>query len=681
MKKRIFKALLIFLCFAVFSLNMPSAVAGGNSAVTTVSIIIEAFGITSKTEDFTLGVGEDEVLMFTASESISGCLWEVSSDGGQTFTPAPGENTLLTYQIEDAEENKNSEGEDIPYQYRLTATGISGRSGVAIIRVLVSDEYSYRTIIIRGEEIEVSAYMHDATRLVITPLPENTAAALTLEQQLSEDCLPLLICDVTLLNKNDEVVPYFGELQVDFNVGSEYEGQRLRAFHLHEGEIISYYGTVSGGVLSITVNRLSPFMIEVAAQSAETVTVTSTTGGQVIPSGRVNVPAGSDKSFTFLPDEGFNLQEVRINGEKVAFEGNSVTVNAIGGDTALEVSFVQVSPSEEFHSITVAPCENGRVSPFGVLSVRNASAQTFYFYPDALYELNSLRVNGKAVNVLGNSFTLSAVTEDIILEAEFAPSQSQPPDVYNSVSAYAGENGSVSPEGAVSVEYGGGFYFYFIPDEGYGVDRVLADGSAVSFENNSYRFINVVSPHTLSVSFKKLSPSPPTEPNKPTKPTETDPADPTDPTDPLEPLEPTEPIYHNITVQPPQNGRISPFGELKVPYGGSQTFYFIPDEGYEVESVYINGELQPSRASSYTVENITADMEIKVAFRKKGVSPLGDCDCLLSELFGKCPICERFSGCVKPWCTLVPLCLAGGVAAVAFRIVKRKNKTKNDKNN
>ena len=58
----------------------------------------------------------------------------------------------------------------------------AGESVSAVIKVLVSDEYAYRTIALRNGDTEVSSYMHDETRLVVSPVSESTAAALTLEE-------------------------------------------------------------------------------------------------------------------------------------------------------------------------------------------------------------------------------------------------------------------------------------------------------------------------------------------------------------------------------------------------------------------------------------------------------------------------------------------------------------------
>ncbi len=68
------------------------------------------------------------------------------------------------------------------------------------------------------------------------------------------------------------------------------------------------------------------------------------------------------------------------------------------------------------------------------------------------------------------------------------------------VSASAGEGGSVSPSGKTSVDKGDDLTFAITPDEGYVVDDVLVDGVSVG-SVTSYTLRDVSKAHTISVSF------------------------------------------------------------------------------------------------------------------------------------------------------------------------------------
>ncbi len=827
------RTLCVLVCFAaLFSLAIPTF-AEGLEIGTTVSLIADSsLTLTSQTEDFTLGAGEDQELRV----SVSGIapftyVWTVNTDGGSVFTPLEGALNAPYYSLEDAEvnPNKDSDGRDIPYQYKVTVSNEAGESVSAVIKVLVSDEYAYRTIALRNGDTEVSSYMHDETRLVVSPVSESTAAALTLEEALADGCLPLLICDVKLVNQNNDVVPYFGAIEIDFYVGAQYNGLTLKAYHLRGNTIDTYSGVVAEGVLSITVNSLSPFMVEVPDSTVHTVTASAGTGGSISPDGSINVANGADKTFTFLPDAGWQIAQVLVDGSPVPITGNSYTVANITADRTISVSFSAVTPSDTMHTLTITSGANGTVSPSGSVQVRHGAAQTVYFYPDTGYELDTVLVNGTAVNVIGNSYTVSVVTAAAAVNVSFrtAATATQPPDVYKLITASADTGGSISPSGSVSVEYGGDMYFYFIPNSGYVLDKVYVDNVEAAVSGNSYHFVNVVAAHTIRATFK-TAPSPVTyhtitassgaggsispsgsvqvaeggsqtfsfipdanyqlgtltvdgraasvsgnaytfsnitaghtisvtfnripapvydptyyPPHRPQYPALT----PTPTSAPgsyytvtassgahgrvspsgdtrvaagknawfyfipdegyevdkvlvdgaqVQPInsaycfygvsaahsvsvtfreKPSEAAagFHLVTALVDGKGRVSPEGDVLVAVGSSQTFYFIADEGYEVDEVYVDGVRQTLVGNQLTLDSISADTELSVSFRPVGSEPGGtDCRCLWERLFGACGVCGLFGRCIAPWCWLVPLLLTPALAYTVYVVLRRR---------
>lgn len=72
------------------------------------------------------------------------------------------------------------------------------------------------------------------------------------------------------------------------------------------------------------------------------------------------------------------------------------------------------------------------------------------------------------------------------------------------ISATAGDNGSITPSGDVVVNYGTDQEFAFTPTTGYKVSSVQVDGSSVGAVN-TYKFTGVVANHSISVSFEELT--------------------------------------------------------------------------------------------------------------------------------------------------------------------------------
>jgi flagellar basal body-associated protein FliL len=114
-----------------------------------------------------------------------------------------------------------------------------------------------------------------------------------------------------------------------------------------------------------------------------------------------------------------------------------------------------------------------------------------------------------------------------------------------------------------------------------------------------------------ALSFKpsaaKTTPSPsPTVTAPPSTPT---PAE----TEPAATETPTTPATYSVTVFAGHGGSADPQGTSTVNEGDSITVNFLPDDGYAVSTVTVNGELvDPS--DSYTIDSVTEDMTIDVSF-------------------------------------------------------------------
>ena len=81
------------------------------------------------------------------------------------------------------------------------------------------------------------------------------------------------------------------------------------------------------------------------------------------------------------------------------------------------------------------------------------------------------------------------------------------------ITAEAGENGKISPDGSVDVEKGKDCEFTFTPDKGYRVAKVLVDGQEVKTADNRYFFKDVQVSHKISVTFEKDKRTPKTGDN------------------------------------------------------------------------------------------------------------------------------------------------------------------------
>lgn len=74
---------------------------------------------------------------------------------------------------------------------------------------------------------------------------------------------------------------------------------------------------------------------------------------------------------------------------------------------------------------------------------------------------------------------------------------------------------------------------------------------------------------------------------------------------------------HIIRATAGEHGSITPSGNVEVKAGESQSFVITADEGYEIETLLVDGS-ETEIASSYTFENVTTGHSIEVTFKQKG---------------------------------------------------------------
>jgi FlaG/FlaF family flagellin (archaellin) len=146
-----------------------------------------------------------------------------------------------------------------------------------------------------------------------------------------------------------------------------------------------------------------------------------------------------------------------------------------------------------------------------------------------------------------------------------------------------GGDGSISPPGpSVIVNDGASQTFNFYADSGYHVADVSVDGNSVGAVL-SYTFVDVVSDHTLSVTF-----------------------------------EADAPVTHTITASAGTGGSISPSGSVVVNHGASQGFTITADSNYHILDVLVDGG-SVGAVGSYTFTTVVADHTISATFAQDTV--------------------------------------------------------------
>ncbi len=216
---------------------------------------------------------------------------------------------------------------------------------------------------------------------------------------------------------------------------------------------------------------------------------------------------------------------------------------------------------------------HGKITPSGSVHVVANGNKTFSIEPDAGYMISDVKVDGQTVGAV-SSYTFTNVIANHSIEVDFVLDDGT---VYHSIAASAGSNGTISPEGNVSVIENGSKTFSITPDNGYRILSVTVDGiNKGAIE--SYEFASVTENHTINAEFEFIPVS-----------------------------------TYSITAVSQTNGTISPSGVTTVNEGANQAYSITADAGYQIDSVVVDGD-NKGAVSSYTFNAVSADHSINAYF-------------------------------------------------------------------
>jgi hypothetical protein len=281
-----------------------------------------------------------------------------------------------------------------------------------------------------------------------------------------------------------------------------------------------------------------------------TINASAGANGNISPSGNVNVNYGQNQTFTITPDTGFEIADVLVDGVSVGAVG-SYTFSNVTANHTIEASFSLLT-----YTITAPAGSGGSINPEGTITVNHGGSQTFTITPDTGYEIADVLVDGVSVGAVP-TYTFTNVTANHTIEASFSL-------ITFTITASAGPNGNIDPTGNVAVNYGQGQTFTISPNTGYEIADVLVDGVSVGAVP-IYTFTNVTANHIITASF----------------------------------------FVNEFTIQATAgpNGTIAPSGTVTVSAGENQTFTILPNTGYHIADVVVDGtSIGP--VLSYTFANV-----------------------------------------------------------------------------
>jgi len=245
-----------------------------------------------------------------------------------------------------------------------------------------------------------------------------------------------------------------------------------------------------------------------------------------------------------------------------AYEGSTESSNSN------EVSY-RYDPVAQNYTINASAGANGTISPSGAVSVANGANRSFSITPASGYQVADVLVDGASVGAV-TAYAFSNINANHTISASFAATSTSS---YR-ITASAGQNGTISPSGQVTVARGGSQTFSITPNTNCYIANVVVNGQSIG-QVSTYTFRNVTSNNTISATFGANS--------------------------------------YTVAASAGSGGTIQPSGAISLNAGASQNFSIQANENYRIKDVLVDG-VSVGKVASYSFSGISADHSIVATF-------------------------------------------------------------------
>jgi len=296
---------------------------------------------------------------------------------------------------------------------------------------------------------------------------------------------------------------------------------------------------------------------------------------------------------------------VKVNNADVtsSVSNSSYTISSISANTTLSVTFEAIPPTTYTLSITASGNGSATYSSTTIknktqsFTVNEGTSAAVTFSPDSGYRIASVKVNNTDVtsSVSNNRYIISNISANTTLAVTF---EAIPITTY-SLNITASGNGSVTYSGTAirgksqsfTVNEGSSATVSFSPDSGYRIASVKVNNTDVTsnVSNNRYTINNITANTTIEVTYEAIPPT-----------------------------------TYSLSIKAAGNGSVAYNGAsvknqtqtFTLNEGANAPVAIIPDNGYRIASVKVNGANVTSSVSNnqYTLANIRANTSMEVVF-------------------------------------------------------------------
>ena len=135
------------------------------------------------------------------------------------------------------------------------------------------------------------------------------------------------------------------------------------------------------------------------------VTASAGEGGTITPAGQTLVKKGTSKTFDIAPAQGYEIVNVNVDGADLG-PISYYTFQRVGVDHTISATFQKAQQSGDTVTLTTTANEGGTVAPAGQTRYAPGASAEITFTPDPGYQLASVKVNGRTVDVTDGAYTL-----------------------------------------------------------------------------------------------------------------------------------------------------------------------------------------------------------------------------------------------------------------------------------
>lgn len=290
-----------------------------------------------------------------------------------------------------------------------------------------------------------------------------------------------------------------------------------------------------------------------------TVSISPGPGGVI--SGVSTVSHGDKPVYSIIPQAGFHVEDVRVNGVSVGAVSSYSFSSGVSGSVTISAVFGRNS-----YMVTPTSGAGGSISPSAVQSVTHGNTASFTITPATGYHLDAVTGScGGSLN--GTTFVTAPVTANCTVTPSF---------VINSymVTPTAGANGSITPMSSQVATHGNSVSFTVTPSAGYHTVTPVGGTCGGTLNGNTFTTASVTGDCTVTVLFAINS--------------------------------------YAVTPSPGSGGGISPSSGQAVNHGSTVSFTVTPSTGYHIDSVTgCNGTLTDS---IYTTGAVTGNCTVTALF-------------------------------------------------------------------